>query len=126
MGVEHIASWLRAFVLTQCVEMGVYVNAPPAPRPLGERLAIAFGASAITHPLVWFVIPDVVRAIEPVGHWKTDWWIAIAVGEAFAVSCEALWLVAFGSAARRALAWSFFANVASFTFGLFVYEHGGW
>lgn len=124
-----IDAWLRAFLLTQTIEMGVYTHATGG-RPLRERLAIAFGASAITHPLVWFVIPEAVRGLL-MRHgwstdWQTDWWIAIAVAETFAFSAEALWLALFGVRPAQAAAASFLANGASFTLGLFLYQRMGW
>jgi hypothetical protein len=125
VGAEFILGWLRAFLLTQSVEMGLYVRATPA-RPLRERLAIAFGASAITHPIVWFVIPDLVRALEPTGDWQRDWWIAIAVAETFAVSAETLWLSLFGKPPLEAFGWALSANTASFTIGLFLYQYMAW
>lgn len=122
-----IDAWLRAFLLTQTIEMGVYARIAGAARPLHERLAIAFGASAITHPLVWFVIPAAVRASHlATGDWRTDWQIAVGLAEAFAFSAEAVWLRLFGVRLEQALAASLLANGASFTLGLFLYQHMGW
>lgn len=123
--MSFLASWLRAFLFTQVVEMGVYTSAT-APRPLRERLAIAFAASAITHPIVWFVIPDTVRALALTGDVMTDWWIAIAVAETFAFSAEAVWLGLFGVRPREAAARAFLANAFSFTLGLVLYRFGLW
>lgn len=120
-----IEAWLRAFLLTQTIEMGVYVFAQRV-RPLRERVAIAFAASAITHPLVWFVIPETMRRVVSTGDSQTDWWIAIAVAETFAFSAEALWLWSFGARPAQAAAASLLANGASFTLGLFLYERMGW
>ncbi len=120
-----IEAWLRAFLLTQMVEMGVYVPVAGS-RPMRERVAIAFAASAITHPLVWFVIPDAVRLAGTTGDWHTDWWIVIAVAETFAFLAEALWLWLFGARPARAVLKSLLANGASFTLGLFLYERMEW
>jgi hypothetical protein len=124
-----ILAWFRAFLLTQAVEMGVYVHATGA-RPLRERLAIAFGASAITHPLVWFVIVEGVRlALRELGvelPFETAWWTGVAVAEVFAVLGEAVWLALFGVRALHALGYALLANGASFTFGLFLYQRSGW
>lgn len=125
MGASFIVSWVRAFLLTQLVEMGVYARATPE-RPLRERLAIAFGASAITHPIVWFVIPELVRAWQPTGDWQRDWWIAVAIAEAWAVTGEAIWLSLFGRRVHVAFAWALGANAASFTIGLFLYRFMAW
>jgi hypothetical protein len=118
------ASWLRAFLFTQMIEMGVYVRATD--RPLRERAAIAFAASAITHPLVWFVIVDVVRILELTGSYRTDWWIGVAAAETFAVLAEAAWLTVWRVRPFAALAWALGANAFSFTAGLFCYECLGW
>ncbi len=124
-----IEAWLRAFLLTQTIEMGVYAHASGS-RPLRERLAIAFGASAITHPIVWFVIPEAVRRLLAQHGlstgWQTDWWVGIAVAETFAFSAEAIWLALFGVRPAQAAAASLLANGASFTLGLFLYENMGW
>ena len=120
-----IGAWLRAFLLTQTIEMGVYAHVMGA-RPLRERIAIAFGASAITHPLVWFVIPDAVRLAGSTGDWQTDWWIVIACAECFAFGAEALWLWLFGARPVHAVLASLLANGASFTLCLFLYERMGW
>ncbi len=125
-----ISAWFRAFLLTQAVEMGVYAHATAAPRPWRERLAIAFGASAITHPLVWFVIVEgVQRAMPEVSvhlPLQQSWWAGVAVAETFAVLAEAAWLALFGVRALHALGLALLANGASFTIGLFLYQRVGW
>jgi hypothetical protein len=115
--VDFVLRWLWAFVFTQLVETGIYVQATPT-RPLRERLAIGLGASAITHPLVWFVIPDITQAFG------ISWWPTVAIAETFAVLVEAGWLAAFG--VRRAFFWSLAANMISFSLGLFGYTLLRW
>jgi hypothetical membrane protein len=119
------AHWLRAFLFTQAVEMGIYARATTN-RPWRERVGIAFAASAMTHPIVWFVITQLTRYVGATGDFRTDYWIGVAVAETFAVLAEATWLTVMGVRAHHALAWSLGANAASFTFGLFCYEHLGW
>jgi hypothetical protein len=119
-----LIEWLRAFALTQMVEMGAYAHA--SERPLRERLAIAFGASALTHPIVFFVIPHGVAAFRPTGDYRTDWWIGVAIAELFAFSAEAIWLAIFGTPPLAAIAWSFYANASSFCFGIFGYRRLDW
>jgi hypothetical protein len=126
-----IGEWLTAFLLTQTVELPVHANAPGLDKPLRERVAIGFGASAITHPAVWFIIPPLmsqplVRDLITTGDWRRDWWITVAVAELFAFGTEALWLMAFGVRPRWALATSLLANAFSFTLGLFCYRLLGW
>ncbi len=110
--------WLRAFLLTQAVEIPIYtliLSRFPA-RPLWQsggsdplslpmRILCAFLASAITHPWVWYFFP---RYID-------DYWPMVAVAETFAVVVEALWLQFCGL--RRALLWSLVANGTSATLG---------
>lgn len=109
-----VLSWLTAFAFTQMVEMGVYVHAPDRARPLAERLMIAFACSGITHPLVWFVIPELAQGVGIPGYWPM-----VAIAEAFAVLAETAVLACFG--VRRAFLWSLGGNACSFTLGLFGY-----
>ena len=121
MTLSWLGHWLAAFVLTQPCEIGIYANAPGGPeRPLRERLAIAFGASAITHPVVWFVITPLYIPLE------VDWWTMVAIAETFAVVTEGLWLLLFGHRALAAFGTSLAANGLSFIIGLFCYEALGW
>ncbi|MEC7525872.1 MAG: hypothetical protein VYE22_38680 [Myxococcota bacterium] len=121
-----IEAWIRAFLLTQIVEVPIHAQAPGLALSWRRRLAVGFAASAMTHPMVWFVIPAIVMPLAPTGDQATDWWIHVAISEAFAVGAEALWLSVFGVAPARAALWSLFANGASFAFGLFCYERLGW
>lgn len=130
MSDPYVLKWLVAFLLTQTIEMGVYTNLLGDARPLRERLAIAFAASAITHPMVWFVIPPAMQALRhalaiemPFDQW---WWVTVAVSEAFAFGAEALWLSAFGLRPARAALASAMANGASFLVGLLCYQLLGW
>ncbi len=97
----------------------------PARRPLAARVVIAFGASALTHPIVWFVMPwlatsllvVLARAGLPLGV-TTRTLVYGALAEGFALLVEAAYLRAFGL--RRAFAWSLAANVASVIVGTAV------
>lgn len=93
-------SWLRAFLITQSIELPIYVRALSGRRPL-PRVALAFGPTALTHPLLWLVFPAL-----PFGYWA-----ALVVAETVVVLVEAAWLHRAG--ARPALAWSVAANAAS-------------
>ena len=97
-----IRSWLIAFVFTQMVEVPIYSVGLPC-HPLA-----AFGASAITHPIVWFVI---------CGPWcEAPWTAKVASAELFAWLVEtAYFAVIFRK--RRAWLWSLVANAASFGAG---------
>lgn len=115
-----IARWAIAFAFTQAVEVPLYCvalglrsgGAPGAAPSLLRRaftlrhVAIAFGASALTHPFVWFLFPRLVR----------PYWTMVAFAEAFAVIAEAAYLTGFR--VRWALAWSFAVNASSVVVGL--------
>ena len=104
-----VLHWAVAFAVTQLVEVPIYLRARC-------RFSVAFGASTITHPVVWFVVPALWRGGSYVG--------MVLVAEVFAVITEALWLRRFG--VRRALAWSLVANAASVAVGLSVRALSGW
>lgn len=106
-----MTAWLAAFVFTQIVELPIYLVAIARSRgttSFPRDAVVAFGASAITHPIVWFVFPALFPARAYVA--------MIASAEVFAVVVEAAWLRAFG--VRRALAWSIVANGTSFGLGM--------
>ena len=100
--MPYFQAWLRAFLFTQMVEVPIYATA------LRVGLLPAFGASAITHPLLWF-------AIFPHLHLPYVW--RVVVGEAFAFLVEAGYF-AFLFRCRRAWLWSAVANAASLGTGL--------
>jgi hypothetical protein len=118
--VPIVARWALALAFTQMVEAPIYAAAIGADRPRGERWALALAASFLTHPLVWFVIPDLVATLAP----EAAPWSAIGVAETFAVVSETAWLATFG--VRHALPLALLANGASFTLGLFAYVYLGW
>lgn len=70
----------------------------------------AFGASAITHPFVWFVFPGLFFG------WP--YWLYFLTAESFVVILEAWYLKSFG--VRRAFAWSLLTNGISAGFGLLM------
>ena len=121
-----MSRWLLAFAFTQAVEVPVYVRALGPGRRLAGRALIAFGASAITHPIVWFALPRlwerlylalvglsagfVIRA--PLARYAC----MALLAETFAVVVEWAYLRGFG--VRRAWLWSLGANGASVTLGL--------
>jgi hypothetical protein len=100
--------WLSAFVFTQVVEVPIWTRA------FGGRRWLAFAASALTHPVVWFVLPRL----------GLPYWAYVGVAEAYAVAVEALWAWRFG--VRRAWAWSLLANGASFGLGMLSRWAFGW
>ena len=111
--------WVVAFAFTQAVEVPLWVLALDGYRTPRQRratqAAIAFGASALTHPIVWFVFPRIV----PFGYV-----VMVAAAEAFAVVAEAIYMRAFGL--RYALLWSLLINGASAGLGFACRAAFGW
>jgi len=101
--MPYFRAWLVAFVFTEMVEVPIYWAG------LRVGLLAAFGATAITHPILWFVIFP---------HLGLPYVWLIVVGEAFAVSVEAAYFLLLRRGLRRALLWSFLANAASFATGM--------
>lgn len=97
-----LTPWFIAFVSTQIIEVPVY--------RWGFKIPVidAVLASCFTHPIVWFVIPQLIPL--------SNYWLFFAVAEAFAVLAEALWFFLRGH--RNPLLASFAANAASASFGL--------
>lgn len=115
----HVAlsTWPEAFLFTQAIEVPIYVlamrhaiarSASKFPTRLGWQLAVAFGASLVTHPLVWFVIPRLPATFADPMQAYVEY---VVRAEAFAVAVEAFYFRLLGAAsARRALVWSLLAN----------------
>lgn len=108
--------WLVAFFFTQLFELPIYWRAT-------RSLRVGFFASALTHPVVWFVFPllndglDRLTAPLPDVLGAPPGYVAmVALAETFAVLVEAAWLRANG--VPRAFAWSLGANAFSATAGL--------
>ena len=102
----YVHSWLRAFVFTQIVEVPIYMQVLPGSR--WKAATIGFGASAITHPFVWFVFPRLL---------PHRFVLMATAAELFAFVVEALYLCIWLKP-WKALAASFVANSASLGLGL--------
>lgn len=147
----YLRAWLWAFLFTQAVEVPIYIAAlrraarRGAGAPAAGRIAVAAaGASAITHPILWFLlIPAWLSWPAPTG-WleaalgrccgsspQSDarldaaaYWLMTLVAETFAVAVEAAYLALLGPwlraalPLRRALLLSLLANGASVALGL--------
>lgn len=100
------AEWLTAFALTQLVEVPI-LSWWLRDRPWPARLTWAFGASAMTHPIVFFVARPLLAPGSFVAY--------VVVGETFAVLAEALYLRRLG--VPNALLASVTANAASWSAG---------
>ena len=107
-------TWLGAFLLTQAIELPIYVRGTRhADLSVPWRLAIGFGASAVTHPVVWFVLREHLSPF-------VGFPVIFGLAETFAVVTEALYLRAFG--VPRPWGLSLLANATSASIGLLV----GW
>ena len=104
--MQLVREWAVRFVLTQAVELPVYWFAL-ARRPVGQRLAIGFAASTLTHPLLVFVLHPLLRPLGP--------WPSLLVGEALVVLLEGAFLRCFTK--DRPFAWALFANALSVAVG---------
>ena len=72
----YVGAWVRAFVFTRIIEVPIYMQGVPGPR--WKAALIGFGASALTHPVVWFGFP----------RWGHPCWRMVFVAEVFAVVVE--------------------------------------
>lgn len=123
-----VESFAGAFLLTQVIEVPIY--AWRVGGRLWRRILVAFAASAITHPIVWFVFPLVserayVAWVMP-HHWfswPARWLAMVMFAEGFAVVVEALFLRLMR--APKPLRLAFFANAASFLTGILLQSSVG-
>lgn len=127
IGDRGLSAFVVAFLLTQAIEVPIFtawIRRFGSPRSFGQRAGIAFTASLLTHPVVWFLLPSVwiwiyVRAVAagapPLDVEPRTWGYGV-FAEGFAVAAEALFLKAFR------VRWAFFgslvSNAASAVFGL--------
>ena len=112
-------TWLGAFCLTQAIELPVYLAAQRgAERSRARALAVAFAASALTHPVVWYLFPLLPRTWGCVASTRC-WYQQFVLAELFAVLVEAAWLQRRG--VRRPLLWSLLANGLSVTVGALLF-----
>jgi hypothetical protein len=102
-----VLRWLLAFAFTQLAEIPVWR------RVTGCTTLEAFGASLLTHPLVW--------VLAVLGAWEGSWAARAAVGETYAVVAEAMYMgLVIGR--PRAIVGSLAANATSFVLGLVAYR----
>ncbi len=120
-------SWFLAFGLTQCIEVPIYKKG------LNAKSWEAFLASALTHPIVWFIIPGLWRYLYlTVIQWDGRLRLSPGmyglgygvVAEGFAVFAEAIYFRAMGK--PNAFRWALFANAASALTGLLLHWIFGW
>jgi hypothetical protein len=112
------SSWLGQFLLTLAIEVPLLVLLTRASRTdLGRRLLLAVFANLATHPVVWYVFPDL----------PIDFVWSLLLSEAWATATEAVFyrVVLDGLGWTRATLVSLAANGASFGAGLAWYLFGG-
>lgn len=101
----YVEAWARAFVLTQLVEVPVYLGL--------ARVGVwrALSLSAVTHPCVWFVFPPLAL------HLGIAWDPMLYAAELFAWLVEAALLRGYGVRWPRALVAALAANATSVAVG---------
>jgi hypothetical protein len=116
--VPYVDLWLSAFALTLAVELAVAVPLLAGAEPSRVRRAgLVFFANLSSHPIVWFVLPQLGLA-----HPAT-----VMASEAWAVAIELVFYVLVVRVPwPRALAVSALANGASFSAGLLVHAATAW
>ena len=104
-------SWPIAFLLTQITEIIVALFLwKEAPKQ--KVILFVFLASALTHPIIWFIFPQFAREYE----WNYNTFLLFAEGYAYGV--EILWYMAMR--VPRPILLSCAANTASFGLGLLI------
>ncbi len=102
--LDETVRWFFAFLFTQAVEVPLYLRVTASWR-------VAFLASLITHPIVWFVFPRLWPWTSMPGYWGM-----VLGAETFAVVAEAAWL--HRNHVHRALFWAAVVNATSTCVGL--------
>lgn len=135
MALVHVTvrGWVSAFLFTQAVEIPVYValmrralaeGRAERPRRLPLQIALAFGASAITHPVVWFVLPGLAPSFADPGAAYIEY---VVRAESVALIVEAFYFYTLcATRFRRALLWSLLANGLSAGLGFASRAVFGW
>ena len=112
-----VSGWFAAFVLTLVVETPIVflVLRRQAPDPVRLVIVIIF-ANLATHPVVWYVISQLLLVGTP---------SYTVVAELWATAAEAViyWAAIRGLTAPRAIAAAVVANASSFVIGWFVADH---
>jgi len=105
-----------AFLLTQVIEISAASLVWRDPKVKWFRKAcIVFGASLITHPMVWFVFPKIRSA----GGFSYEEYLLMA--ESYAYGVEILYY--YVMKVRRPFLLSIVANTCSFLTGVLIYAY---
>ena len=112
------SAWLAAFVITFVVEAPIILTLTRGVEPgAARRLGLVLFAQLATHPLVWFVFPNIVGITGGTATLLSEIWAWLAEAAFYA-------LVFRGVTATRALGLSALANGASLLAGVAI-EHVG-
>jgi hypothetical protein len=109
-----IEGWFTAFVITLTVEVPVVIVLARRLEPNLVRLGLlVLFANLATHPIVWYVVPQLLLV-------GTNPYVVVA--ETWAVVAEAVFygITIRRISARRAIALAFAANAASFLAGRLI------
>ena len=99
-------TWLKLFILAQLIELPIYYKLIEAHNV--KKLLLGFGASAITHPLLWFMMP-----------WDSaPFLLLLVIGEAAVFIVEGIFLKSFGI--KNPFYISTLANSASMITGVLI------
>jgi hypothetical protein len=101
--------WAIAFALSLVLEAPIYWAMLRL--PWRRRWGVAIGVTALTHPYVWFVLPELLQA-------SLGYWGYVAVAEVLVVGVEAWVCWGAGETPKRSLLAAFVANAFSFSCGL--------
>jgi hypothetical protein len=106
-----VSGWFAAFVLTLTVEIPIvtFLLRRAEPELLRRGILIVF-ANLATHPVVWYVISQLLLVGTPGYTLSAETW---------AIAAEAVfyWVAIRGLSLRRAIGIAVVANVASFALG---------
>ncbi len=111
-----LKDWLVAFGLTLATELPLLLRLLRGAGSRRRILGVGLAANALTHPVVWFVLPRFFQSFGPY----------VFVAETWAAGAEALvyWLAFRKEGLARAVAASALANAASLGLGLALGELG--
>jgi hypothetical protein len=109
-----LTSWCAAFVVTALVEVPIVVAALPAVRaPAWRRSAVALAAQFVTHPVVWFLFPQIGALSPGEALWLSELWAWLVEAILFALALP-------GVPFLRAVGASALANGASLGVGCLI------
>ena len=107
-------NWIMAFSITQVVEITVgSLFWKDEDISTKRKCLTIFGASLITHPMVWFVFPN----IQHEGGFSYEEYLLMAEGYAYSVEAFYYYVVK----VKRPILLSIATNTCSFLLGLLIY-----